>query len=218
MRGGKVRVTEDSPISTSTSFAKIRGFTVELLYHLKGHKLRVIDLVELTGRYSGYVQRYLYNMRNYGLAEKEGSYWKLTPLGISFLSYLNNIKYKNMIKRKNKEGIKKNQRKNKESYSSKTVKQVFLYPWLRRSSLDGTEKEVVEVLVNHYNRTGSKFILVRDIYELAERCEVNPSLLEPALKRLKEDNIIYIYKRKGEAYAKVGLKKAFIETLQKLRS
>jgi len=57
-------------ISTSTSFSKIRGFTVELLFQLKNCSLRTADLVELTGKCHQYVNRCLQNMRIYGLVEK----------------------------------------------------------------------------------------------------------------------------------------------------
>ena len=134
---------------------------------------------ELTGKSRQYVYKYLKNMRNYGLIRKNGVFWELTVLGREFVSYLDMVSKHNTTCRKKEE-----------TSHPKTFKQILIQPWLRDSNLDDTEKAVVEVLVDHYNKTGSKFILVKDHYELAERCKVNPSSLDQALKRLREDNII----------------------------
>ena len=45
-------VLKQTGITSTTSFAKIRGFTLELLFCLKNNELRVMDLVDLTGKYS----------------------------------------------------------------------------------------------------------------------------------------------------------------------
>lgn len=75
-------------------------------------------------------------------------------------------------------------------------------------------KEVVEVLLNHYNETGSKFILVKDIFELAEKLKANPTEVLEALKNLRQDNIIYLYRSDIEGYWKIGLKANFIKILE----
>ena len=76
------------------------------------------------------------------------------------------------------------------------------------------EKEVVEMLVNHYNRTGSKFILVKDIYELAEKLNVSPSALPQELKHLRQDNIVYVIKERTMGFWKIGLKRQFVDLLK----
>jgi DNA-binding Lrp family transcriptional regulator len=76
------------------------------------------------------------------------------------------------------------------------------------------EKEVVEMLLKHYNETGSKFILVRDQFELAERLGASPSELLEALRNLRQDNIIYLFRSDIGGYWKVGLKRGFLETLE----
>jgi DNA-binding Lrp family transcriptional regulator len=76
------------------------------------------------------------------------------------------------------------------------------------------EKEVVEVLMKHYNETGSKFILVKDQFELSEKLKANPSEVLEALKNLRQDNIIYLYRSDIQGYWKVGLKIGFLKIIE----
>jgi len=208
-------------ISTTSSFClgKVRGFTIYLLYLLRKGPRRCSELAEITEKTYHYVYRYLKNMQNYGLVQKKGSFYELTVLGADFLDYyISHINH--IIKvRKKVERNKKESRKKVESCQPKIVKQLSIHLWLRNShrSHDDAEKEVVEVLLTHYNRTGSKFILVKDMYELAERIGVSPSFLDPALKRLKEDNIIYVWRLRALGCWKIGLKKDFIKQLEFLQ-
>jgi len=80
------------------------------------------------------------------------------------------------------------------------------------------EKAVIEELITHYNNTGSKFILVENQYDLAEKLNCNPSELPNALKTLRENGIIYVIKDKTFNCWKIGLKKQFLERLEIIRS
>jgi hypothetical protein len=153
-------------------------------------------------------------MQKYNLVEKKGSYWKLTDQGNSFLFYLQSLDDNNIIIQQ-KENRKKTFGKQKEdTFSPKRPKQVSIEPWLQNSCLDDVEKVVVEVLVDHCNQTGSKFVFSDGIYDLATKFRVNPSDLPQALRRLVEDNIIYVWHPKGGNYVKIGIKKAFLEALE----
>jgi len=202
--------------STTTTYSKIRGFTIDLLSHLRNRELRTADLVDLTAKYSQYINRYLYNMRNYGLVEKNGFFWKLTDLGLSFLTHLESLGYINLQIRKNKERIKKESRKNKESYQPTKPKQLSISPFLKESNLSQVEVVVVDHLVDHYNKTGSKFIFIQSHYDLAEKLNVNPTSLKQAITNLKQDRICWLYRDRTYGRWKLGLYKAFIETLKKL--
>jgi hypothetical protein len=116
-----------------------------------------------------------------------------------------------MEERRKKEG-----RKKEESSFQTKPKQVSLLPFLKNSALSEVEKVVVEVLVGHYNQTGSKFIYFKDIYEGAEKLGVNPITLPEALRNLKQENIAYLYHDKTMGCWKLGLYKAFIQTLKQL--
>jgi arginyl-tRNA synthetase len=122
--------------------------------------------------------------------------------------YNNIIDYRKKVERKSKED-----RKKVESNQPKTTKQIPISLWLQNSGLDNVEKEVVEVLLKHYNETGSKFILVKDQFELSEKLKANPGEILEALKNLRQDNIIYIYCSEIKGYWKIGLKKNFVTIL-----
>ena len=210
------------PITISTtSLAKVRGFTVQLLFCLLDTPKRCCELVEITGKEHRYLWRYLKNMENYGLVLKDGVYWKLTDLGAVFAQYLDKVYSKIYEYRKKVERIQKEHRKNverkkkeKETSHQQISSQLSIAPWVRDSNPADAARVVVGVLVDHYNRTGSKFILVRDQYELAERCGLNPEALRQALKKLHEDRVVYVWHWKAEGVFKVGLYKAFVEALE----
>jgi len=212
--------TTTTTTSIFTSLSRIRGFTIDLLYLLRNKCLRSVEIAEITGKPANYVRSYLYNMRSYGLTEKRGDLWILTEYGVNFLSYIDRLdKNNNKGKRRAKVSKRRAKEEQKKSKSSeqKQFKQIPIHLWLQNSSLDDVERVVVEVLADHYNRTGSKFIHVRDKYELAERCKVNPSALGEALRNLLDDNIIYVFHHHRGPFTgltKIGLKKAFIQMLR----
>ncbi|MCD6434649.1 MAG: hypothetical protein J7L14_03480 [Candidatus Diapherotrites archaeon] len=176
------------------------------------------------------MNRYLYNLQNYGLVEKVEDFWILTEEGADFIEYLEDVDKRFNIIRKKYERNKKEIRKKKERKNIKKedllcaetsfkacrrkTRQIQIEPFLRNCNLDDLEKAVVEVLIEHYNRTGSKFIMVKDQYELAEKLNANPSDLPNALKNLRQDGIIYIFKDKTFNCWKIGLKKQFLEALK----
>ncbi|MEM3875404.1 MAG: hypothetical protein QXU45_09775 [Candidatus Bathyarchaeia archaeon] len=202
--------------TTSTTLGRVRGFTITLLYMLFDGGGRCCDLAERSGKSQNYVWRYLKNMQKYGLAMKNGDFWFLTDSGVEFVKYLdfvyNNINdYRKKVERKSKENKKK-----VESNQPKTTKQIPISLWLQNSGLDNVEKEVVELLLKHYNETGSKFILIRDNFELAEKLKANPAEVLEALKNLRQDNIIYLYRSDIQGYWKIGLKTSFITVIENL--
>jgi len=205
--------------TTTTSFSKIRGFSIDLLFLLKGRGLRTIEVVGETGKYHHYVSRYLYNLRNYGLVSKEGSFWNLTSEGSQLISYLesissnsnNNNNVRKKVERKTKESRKKD-----ESSNQKKTRQVSFSLWLENSgiSLNDAESKMVEVLLDHFEKTKSKFIYVQDLFDLAGRVKISPDMINPVLMKLKEDNIVYNIRDNRHGAEKIGLYKDFIERLR----
>jgi DNA-binding Lrp family transcriptional regulator len=116
---------------------------------------------------------------------------------------------------KKEERKEKENRKKEETKQPKTTKQIPISLWLRNSGLDDLEKEVVEMLLKHYNETGSKFILIRDQFELAEKIGANPGEILEALKNLRQDNVIYLYRSDIQGYWKIGLKTNFLKVLER---
>ena len=223
---------EDPPTISTTTFAavsKIRGFTVTLLYALESKCMRTSEVAETTGKPRPYVGSYLCRLQNYGLVEKKGFFWELTPFGRFLLSYFKEFeKTKEDLKNKICNIIYKSQQKDNRritdrqqidnTSSPKKVKQLSIRLWLQNShrSIDDAEAKVVEVLLDHYNKTGSKFIFVSppDMYAVAERFNITPIQAEYALRNLYQDRIVYHrYDRQHNAI-KLGLYKAFIEKLK----
>jgi hypothetical protein len=201
-------------LSTTTSLCRVRGFTIELLYELADGPKRCCELAEITGNKRNYVWIYLKNMQKYGLVKKNEVFWELSEIGANFLNHLN-IVYNNIIESEKKEERKnKNNQKKIESSQPKNAKQIRISLWLQNSGRDHVEKEVVEALLKHYGETGSKFILVKDQFELSEKLKANPSEIFEALKNLRQDNIIYLYRSEIEGYWKIGLKTNFLKILE----
>jgi len=201
-------------LSTSTTLGRVRGFSIELLFMLTDGGGRCCDLSERSGKTQPYVHRYLRNLRKYNLVRRNEAFWFLTEFGGEFVKYLN-ILYNNIIDyRKKKERKKKVRRKIVESSQPKVLKQVAISLWLQDSDRSRAEKEVVEVLVKHYNETGSKFLYFRDVYHFADKFKVRPDEVNQLLMSLKQDRIIYSFGDKQHNAWKIGLYKAFLESLK----
>jgi len=200
--------------STSTSLCRVRGFTIDLLFALKEGPRRTFELCEETGKREQYVSRYLCNMRNYGLIMKNDAFWNLTLLGSDFISYLERVSKYSIVVRKIQERKKKEERKLNESSQPKKLKQVSIQAFLRTSTLDDIEKRVVEELVDHFNKTGSKFLYFNDYYKAAEFFKAAPDQMAEAMRHLKQDKIAYPWRDRSLNAWKIGLYKDFIEKLK----
>jgi len=177
--------------------------------------LRTLGICEKTQKPANYVSRYLLNMQKYGLVLKTGSFWNLTVLGESFVNYLHHeieieIEIRNLNERKTKEEQNLN-----ETILRKVEFQSHFDLWLMKNPLSDVEKVVVDTLIEHYQKTGRKFILVETKYELAERLNQNPDDLQQAIRHLYQDGIAYLFKH-GLGW-KVGLYQAFVEGLEKAK-
>jgi len=205
-------------ILLSSCLSNVRGFSIDLLYHLKNHVMTASQLVEITGKYRQYVNQYLYRMRNYGLVEKIGIFWKITDLGISFLLHYEEVsKYRSM--RKQKENKKKTKRKQSEnSRVSKKPKQVSIELFLQKLSLSDAENKIIEILYRHYVETGSLFVyfpmdIYQDPYQAAEYFKIRPDKVVEAFRHLKQDRIVYKIWDWRYGACKVALYKSFVQTL-----
>jgi len=98
--------------------------------------------------------------------------------------------------------------------SSLVHRRIRLDAWLSSRSLSDCEKEVVEVLVSHLNKTGTPFLYLSDREQLSNRYE--PRILQAVLRHLRQEGIIYLIRDPTFQSWKLGLKKAFIEKLRLL--
>jgi len=212
--------------TTSPALAKVRGFTVDLLYALKQGPLRTHALCKKAEKEHQYVETYLNRMQNYGLVMKNDAFWNLTALGEDFTMYLEReddyTDFTHSNKQTNKQTTTTIQHlEYRKKTEGKQLADTILHRvefqsrfdlWLRENPLSDVEKVVVDYLVEHYQRTRSKFILVDTKYELAERLNQNPENLNQAFRNLYSDRVAYIFKH-GLGW-KVALYAAFVEGLE----
>ena len=111
----------DPLLSTTSTVSRIRGFSIILLFCLKDGCLRTRDICEKLDKYLQYVNRYLYNLQNYGLVEKVEDFWILTEEGADFIEYLEDVDKRFNIIRKKYERNKKEIRKKKERILRKKI-------------------------------------------------------------------------------------------------
>jgi len=204
--------------TTTTDWLRVRGFSIELLHHLRDKQLLLCELCELTGKDPNTVNRYLYNLRKYGYVQKDDHYYKITEVGVALLNIHNihNIHVYTKYERNMKGICKKYESSMKVERDSKraSLRQTGLELWLQSCDLSEKEKEVVEVLIDHYNKTGSKYLYFDNPFDFAERFKISPQMATEVLKRLKQDGIIYVFRDRQLGSWKIGLKSAFLEALK----
>jgi len=195
--------------TTSTALGRVRGFSIMLLLLLSKGVKRCCELAEETQKSRDYVYSYLKRLQKYGLVDISDSFWNLTDLGAWFVEYIkrNRTIYDMILKSEQKENRRRTLKEQKENRN----RQINITLWSKSTDLSGAEKEVVEMLLEHYNKTGSKFILFRDMYDLAEKVKGSPEATFTAIRRLRQDNILYLYRSEIQGYWKLGLKKEFVE-------
>ena len=170
---------------------------------------RTVELGENLDYPPHYVWKYLNNLRNYGLVREQDYSWFLTDLGSSFiLKFLN--KYTIIETRKTLEREAKETRKLE---SRSVVRQVSIAAWTRINEFSSSEQKVVEVMLAHYNETGSPFLYFRDHWMFAEKFTINPDDVNDVIMRLKQDKIIYVFNDRSMNAQKINLKKDYIAGL-----
>jgi len=116
-----------------------------------------------------------------------------------------------------KEKRKKRERRVKVVFKNKP-KQLSIQLFIKNShrSLSDIEVEVVDILLDHYNKTGSKWIYAHaGLLGLAEHLRVDYDSLGRALLNLRQDGIIYTWPKLYERQTfKLGLKSAFLKKLE----
>jgi len=221
-------------ISSTTTASRIRGFTLELLGLLRNDAISIFELAEITDRPLKLLRIYLSRLRRYGLIEGDGDFWTANDEGLYVLSLLSSRKkldetlskglgahedIKSYSLKSCIESSKHSTLRQQFDNTSTTLRQHFpkqltLEKAFRRLNLNDCEKEVVEALLAHYNRTGSPFIYINYIEDL--QLDYAGAVLQEAFRKLKQDNIIYIWPDRSVKALKLGLKKAFLEKLRNL--
>jgi len=100
------------------------------------------------------------------------------------------------------------------NHTNTTLKsqQLDISAFLARDNITEAAGVVVGVLADHYDRTGEKYRIFADEYELADDVGISLAEVRPTLAYLKQEGCIY--HRKEYLGWKVGLKVAFVEQLK----
>jgi len=220
-----------STTTTNVAATRLRGFTIEILKLLSNDAISIFELSDITDRPLKHIRTYLSRLKNHGLIEGDGVFWTASHEGRYVLSLLSSRKKNEEILSKRLKGppnIKSYSSKSytensKQGHSSTTLRLQFDYtkttlpkqPTLekavKRLNLNDCEKEVVEVLLAHYNRTGSPFKYINYLEDL--QLDYSSQILQEAVRKLRQDNIIYIWQDRAMNALKLGLKKAFLEKI-----
>jgi len=202
---------QDPVLSTTTAVPRAGSFRWDLLFVLNGAQFRTCEIAGITEKPNAYVDSYLRRMRKDGLVTREGYFWILSESGASCLSYLKTVDRYRYRYRHYLDTTTTQHQHSLNTQKPKKLKQTPLLPFLAKFPLPDTQKKVVEVLVDHYDKTGSKFLAPRDQYELSEMVQLDNKILQDVLRNLWQNNIIY--KIPVDGVTKIGLKDNFIDRL-----
>jgi hypothetical protein len=170
------------------------------------------EVAEKVDRGSNFVRPYLYRLRRYGVVDKDEGMWFLTDFGL----YLTSLLCNNNNNNNNKSNTRVTQQQHNSNTSQlKKPRQVSIEAWLCDSNPAAAERGVVDILVSHFNKTGSKFVLVKDHYAMSELLSINVGDVPDVLANLRQENIIYLMRDPTSGQWKLGLKKAFLELLER---
>lgn len=203
IRSASTTTTTDQKFSPQ----KYRGHTLEILSVLSdfgGLTTREIaDKVGLSCRVVwGYCKR---GYRRGIIERKERWGWCASPLGNLVLSLTTTTT--TAVNTKSTQGKHKVNTK-----STQTPRQLNLATFTSRSDLTEPDRSVVVVLADHFERTGIKYRLFKDEFELADAMDIAVQEVAPTLRHLREEGCIYF--RREPLGWKVGLMKGFVERLQ----
>jgi hypothetical protein len=173
------------------------------------------QVADQTMKTCNFVRPYLYRLKKYGIASKYDQFWFLTDFGLDMTSLL--CKDRSRSRSSSSESnTRVTQEKHKSNTSvQKRPVQVSIQPWLRDSSPPDAERGVVDLLVSHFNQTGSKFVLAKDHYAISDLLSINVNDVPDVLANLRQENIIYLMRDPTSGMWKLGLKKAFLELLER---
>jgi hypothetical protein len=175
------------------------------------------EVAEKVDRGSNFVRPYLYRLRKYGVTAKEEEMWFLTDFG-DYLTDLLIGQETDRYRYRYKSNTRVTQEKHKSNTSQpKSLRQISLDAWSLNCDLGEAERGVVDMLVAHYNKTGSKFLLVKDHYALSNMLSINVDTVVDAVTKLRQDHLIYLISDRISGCFKLGLKSAFVETLERAK-
>lgn len=209
---------DQNPISTPTPTVQINrigGFSLDILGELYSKNvLTTPEIASNLNRKQSYVRVYLHRLYKYGCIERKARWgWIIEPLGTDILrNNNNNIGNKRATTKQQKS----NKRVTETSNDSRTTvsRQLNLSLYESDPNVTEPEREVVMLMVSHYERTGEKYRYFKDIYDFCEQTGLSAVGVMELLAKLKQEGVIYMREEKMLGMWKIGLKVNFIERLQ----
>ena len=206
-----VPTTTHTPAGPKFSPQKYRGHTLEILDALADcGGLTTAEISHKTGIAMQIV--YVYCRRGYqrGIFERKESWgWAASPSGLHVLDIATTTTTTTTTTKCTKDTQQTHKGYTKDAQTSR---QLDLSAFQQRDDMDEACLKVVGVLVAQYERTGSKFMIFQDHYEIADGCGISFVDLTPTLAHLKQERCIYL--RREDLGWRLGLLKAFVERMQ----
>lgn len=186
---------------------KYRGHTLEILGVLSEFGgLTTSEIANKTGISQRVIYQYCLRGYHRGILERKEHWgWSVSPFGLLVLSLTTtttttaNTKLTQTLHKAN-------------TKLTQTSRQLDLTAFTSREDLTDPDRSVVVELTDHYERTGVKFRLFKDEYDLAEAMKIAVQDVLPTLRHLREEGCIY-FRREALGW-KIGLMKNFVERMQ----
>jgi len=185
---------------------KYRGHTLDILGVLSDFGgLTTREIADRVGMSCRVVWGYCKRGYRRGVIEKKENWgWFASPLGMLVLSL--NTTTTTTVNTKSTQSQHKVNTK-----STQPPRQLNLATFTSREDLTESDRSVVVVLTEHYERTNVKYRLFKDEYELADAMDIAVPDVLPTLRHLREEGCIYF--RREPLGWKIGLMKGFVERL-----
>jgi transcription initiation factor IIE alpha subunit len=186
---------------------KYRGHTLEILGVLSEFGgLTTREISNKTGLDTHVVRVYCSRGYRQGILDRKERWgWSASPSGMLVLSI-------NTTTTTTSNTTATQQQHNSNTKAAQPLRQLSLAAFTSREDITETDQKVVVELTGHYERTGVKYRLFKDEYELAEAMKIPVVDVLPTLRHLREEGCIYF--RRDSLGWKIGLMKLFVWRLQ----
>jgi len=206
LRGDARQSVSNTTTPTDQKFSpqKYRGHTLEILGVLSEFGgLTTREIADKIGVPVRVVWGYCKRGYHRGIIERKERWgWCASPLGMLVLT-LTTTTTTTVNTKSTQSQHKVNTR------STQPPRQLNLAAFTSRADITDPDRSVVVVMAKHYERTGVKFRLFQDEYELAGAMNIAVQEVLPTLRHLREEGCIYF--RREDLGWKVGLMKGFVE-------
>jgi predicted transcriptional regulator len=197
-------------MTTTTTYTKVRGLSVELLKTLRESPKSTVELCLEFEVKGNFLRPYLHNLKKYALIEKDGASWTIIPEKMDIVDKIININ-------KVKEKVKVSKRRSKiivkeEPFLRKEKLKKAFDDFFKQKKYEKVVVDVARKLFEHYLETGQKFSLFNASEEMESFFGYSIEDIHKAIIRLTNERVAYKWKKPGEL--KIALYVDFIKKLK----